>query len=625
MISAKNLPAPLTNGELIHSATLDEVPSAKDLQAWLEDKGLDTKDWGQGNTKEVGKFWKEIKLNEAGLELWKCSDGALQPVRVTHVLRARVSCPERYDRQIFLFNTWQQYGDGRTRTRNGLLSEKLTVDEMPLEDNLHDVCQRAVTEEEMQRVVESSFQIGPGTPAPEYDPDYVCPLEVVDEHFIDHIIEVEKSKSYPGLLTMYHLYTVDIICTGLPLMHLNTLEFDHPDANGHRKLKYIHAWEWMEWPQIQRYLVEGSELKETKRKGSFADAEALRDWLSQFNLELSDWGQGTFKPISALWKELEHEDSQIELWGRHDGVPLLMRVTHVLQLKIISASEKLRGKFLFCTSTELSNGSNRVAHTLPAMKLSLKDIPYDVERFRICAEAAIKEQLTYIVDMHYRMDPARLPDLQSITPQSVVIDKLSFIEERKDVEESPSYRGLFTMYHLYCMEAECTGLPDVDFAALEVKGKDAPISRKNWSWHSAQKVMDIMRHRSQSLVRQQAFSSALLESVRQESGAGLERLSSSIQELCNRLPKDDPQVLELLQQTRDFQQSLHDLLDSEKTTHPETSGSTNSASLPPSMLATMEKTTLTSEKFLEEAQWKQVAAAKAKAQVRRTSLVPNAS
>lgn len=28
---------------------------------------------------------------------------------------------------------------------------------------------------------------------------------------------------------MYHLYTVDIICTGLPLTDLNTLEFEHPD------------------------------------------------------------------------------------------------------------------------------------------------------------------------------------------------------------------------------------------------------------------------------------------------------------------------------------------------------------------------------------------------------------
>lgn len=54
-------------------------------------------------------------------------------------LVSQVTSPDRYQRGIFLFNTWQQYGDGRTRTRNGLLSEKLTIDEMPLEQNLHEV------------------------------------------------------------------------------------------------------------------------------------------------------------------------------------------------------------------------------------------------------------------------------------------------------------------------------------------------------------------------------------------------------------------------------------------------------------------------------------------------------
>ena len=73
------------------------------------------------------------------------------------------------------------------------------------------------------------MKIGLGRPAPEYDPNYTCPLEasrrrrrrrrlraakqhvtsqlcvtnallqVVNEHFVDHIIELEKSKSYPGL------------------------------------------------------------------------------------------------------------------------------------------------------------------------------------------------------------------------------------------------------------------------------------------------------------------------------------------------------------------------------------------------------------------------------------------
>ncbi|CAE7241417.1 HERC2, partial [Symbiodinium pilosum] len=363
---------------------------------------LDTTDWGKDNTKGVSKFWKEIKLNEAALELWRAADGNLLPVRTTHVLRAKVTSPDRYERGIFLFNTWQQYGDGRTRTRNGLLSEKLTTDEMPLEENLLEVCRRAVTEEEMQRVVESTMKISLGRAAPEYDPSYTCPLEVVNAHFVDHIIELEKSKSYPGLLTMYHLYTVDIICTGLPLTDLNTLEFEHPDKDGKRKLKYIHAWVWLEWPQIQRYLFEGSELKETKRKGSFANAAALTTWLSQFDLKMEKWGKGTLKSVEALFKEIENEDSQLELWGRHDGVPMLMRVTHVLQLRVTSPEPSLKGKFLFSTWAELLNGKRRVTHTLPAMKLTLKDMPYDEEKFRASASALVTEQLGHVVDIHYR-------------------------------------------------------------------------------------------------------------------------------------------------------------------------------------------------------------------------------
>ncbi|CAE7588200.1 HERC2 [Symbiodinium sp. CCMP2456] len=553
MVAASNLPAPLTDGELIQSASLSDVPDAESLAAWLLDKGLDTADWGKDNTKGVSKFWKEIKLNEAALELWRAADGSLIPVRTTHVLRAKVTSPDRYERGIFLFNTWQQYGDGRTRTRNGLLSEKLTTDEMPLEENLHEVCRRAVTEEEMQRVVESTMKIGLGRPAPEYDPNYTCPLEVVNEHFVDHIIELEKSKSYPGLLTMYHLYTVDIVCTGLPLTDLNTLEFEHPDKDGKRKLKYIHAWVWLEWPQIQRYLFEGSELKETKRKGSFANAGALTTWLSQFDLRMEKWGKGTLKSVEALFKEIENEDSLLELWGRHDGVPMLMRVTHVLQLRVTSPEPSLKGTEISIWEykerqsprlqkayEELLNGKRRVTHTLPAMKLTLKldfglnefafftaqphesagrrkDMPYDEEKFRASAAAlatgfAIKlqlvevtEQLNHVVDIHYRITPST--SLRDSEPSGVQLHEVHFVEQRHDVEESPSYRGLFTMYHLYCMEAECSGLPISDFASMDLKDGNI-YSLKGWSWSSAQRVMDIMRHRSLVIEREQAAAHA---------------------------------------------------------------------------------------------------------------------
>jgi len=68
MVAASNLPAPLTNGELIQTALLDDVPSSDELAQWLLDKGLDTTDWGKENTKDVSKFWKAPWSLKSGSE-----------------------------------------------------------------------------------------------------------------------------------------------------------------------------------------------------------------------------------------------------------------------------------------------------------------------------------------------------------------------------------------------------------------------------------------------------------------------------------------------------------------------------------------------------------------------------
>jgi len=115
------MPQPLGRAFCKEAATLKDVPNSEALASWLHKRGLNTETWGQGDTKGVEKFWKEIKDNESSLELWLCEDGTLQVLRVTHVLRAKVCSRKSYSKGVFLFNTWQQYGDGRKRFRNGLL------------------------------------------------------------------------------------------------------------------------------------------------------------------------------------------------------------------------------------------------------------------------------------------------------------------------------------------------------------------------------------------------------------------------------------------------------------------------------------------------------------------------
>jgi hypothetical protein len=614
-----HLPEPLTGATKVLEATLKDTPTPEALAAWLGERGLDTSGWGSGDTKTVKKFWQEIDLQEAGAEVWRKADGTLQPVRVTHVLRAKVTSRDHYERGIFLFNTWQQFGDGRTRTRNGLLSEKLTLGEMPLEDNLHEVCQRAVTEEEMQRVVESACKIGPGRPAPEYDPNYECPLRVVDEKFVDHIIEVEISKSYPGLLTMYHLYTVEIICSGLPIVDLNTLEFDHPDKNGKRKLKYIHAWVWLEWGKIQRYLFEGSQLKERKKAGDFKDHVALKQWLSQFSLSLSMWGKETFKSVESLWKEIETEETQLELWGRQDGVPLLVRVAHVLQVEVHPIDPRLNGKFLLNTWTQMPNGTCRTENRMLAHKLNITSDPYDNKKFAEEAKNAVQEQLAYLVDTHFQLNPDRLPTPEESPKNPVNVVKCKFKEQRCEVEESPSYKGLLTMYQIYCMSAECDGLPVANFASLDFRpdGKSGQIKLKyahGWSWVSWSQALGIVNDGTKAGERRVGgYLADTEDSARRldEAVGQLAGLMGAMQKICRKVSAKDNDAIEAARHAIGLHRSLLDLQErSSKIKRENQNSDSRAAMLPPSMISKMAESTLADKGLLEEAQWQREQEAK---------------
>jgi len=551
------IPEPLKTGELVETAALEQVPTAEALKEWLEARGLDTSGWGKGDTKQVAAFWKEIKLCESGLEVWKKADGQVQPVRVTHVLRAKVCSPSSYDRKIFLFNTWQQFGDGRKRIRNALLSEKLSTEEMPLEDHLHEVCVRAMGEEMMQ-LAEVQFKVSGERPAPEFDPDYQNPITVVDEKLVNHTIEVELSKSYPGLLTMYHLYTVDIVCSGLPTTDFNTLEFKEPNNEGTRKLKYVHAWIWLEWPKIQRYLFEGSKFKERKSKGSFKDPDSLADWLSRLNVDLSCWGNGEYRSVRQLFKELENQETQLEVWNRHDGVMLLMRVVHLLQLKVKSPDPKQAGKFIFQQWGQQVSGNSRQVYRFLARKISVEHLPLDRTRFVAAAEEAVKEELTYVVEPHFQFYPDQPTDLNDMSPSEVQVCRVDFVDHRTDVEESPSFKGLCTLYHIYTAEVECEGLPMADFASLVVRetpNKDTGVlerklvSANGWSWITWQQSLDLMHARAHEMGRQQEAA------IRSSSEIAI-GLSSTLEKLVAKVSEDDEDAQEAQQLIRDLRRHL---------------------------------------------------------------------
>jgi hypothetical protein len=600
------VPEPLDSAEKLKEYTLSDVPNVEALTKFLQEHKIDTEQWGKGNTKEVKKYWGELKGDEAGLEVWRMSTGELVPIRVTHVLRAKVSSPECYERGIYLFNTWQQYGDGRKRTRNGLLSEKLTISEMPLADNLHEVCERAVVEEEMCFVVDSAVKVQPNKPPPEHDPNYRCPLKVITEDFMEHTIEIEASKSYPGLMTMYHLYTVDIICSGLPTVDFNTLEFEHDvGKDGMRKLKYVHAWVWLRWDRIQRYLFESSEVKARKTKGSFQDAKQLATWLSQFDLGLEEWGRDGRKDPEALFKELENEETVLELWSRREGgVPLLMRVVHVIQLKLASTDSRQAGKMLFHVWQQSGDGYIKNVNRPLSRKLSTADAAgagkatFNDEKFRMFANQAVQDQLGHLVDLHTRVGPSMPPErIQGYHPE-IAVRTVNFCDHRYDLEDSPSFKGLVTMYHLYTVDVQCEGLPVTDFASVVTQRSNTTLC--GWSWITWQQSIDILHARAQTNERRKKEDIQRLNNGFKAGLESLTELTLALGQLQNGSTERSSTIAEVSDLCKELEECLQSacqpVVDDRVTPIP------TSISLPPTMVSDLAARKLVTDSFLDEAE-----------------------
>jgi hypothetical protein len=542
---------PLVGAVKVQDVGLEDVPDEASLAQWLQEMGVDVASWGTGSTKSVGSCWKEIKNNESGLEVWRDLSGKLLPVRTTHVLRAKVSSAKGYERGLFLLNTWQQLSSGKKKTRNCLLSEKLMTDEVPVQDHLMDVCRRALAEE-MGFLEDASFELKRGRTVPNQDSAHPGNLEVERAEFIDYQVEVMQRGSYPGLVTMYHLYTVDIICRGLPEKDFNSLEFHGPDENGVRPLKYIHAWRWLEWSEIKRYLFEGSELKERKQRGCFQDEADLRAWLArQPGIDLSMWGQDHLSSVRDLYDEVERDEAHLELWGRNDGVPLMIRVVHLLDMLVVGTDQQLQkgqseGKYLFQREKSYQDGAVITVNRHMSKKISMADILGASKRglaskkseFLRHAQQAVEQQFQYLEDQHFKLHRHTPPRVSEMTRSNISVEDASFGGHRFAVEESHSFKGMLTMYHKYTMEVKCRGLPTDDFVSLQVA--DGRINcAKSWRWMTWQESQDLLHDEAREAGRLRGSASECLGTVEcrlADTTQSLERLEGAVRSDAAALP-----------------------------------------------------------------------------------------
>ncbi len=179
------------------------MPSFKniyELRAWLAANGIDLSLWGTGNAKAVEDLWSELVAGETA---WQDDP----PLRITRVVSVLV-----YKGNRTLVEARQTLSDDRERPRGVPPSEKMRVDELPL-----DAAARCLDEELGVRADDLR-------------------LLGVEESRVPR-----PSRSYPGLYTRYVAFQVEAAVTGLPDGDFTTIE-----RGPNREHGKTHYWTWME-------------------------------------------------------------------------------------------------------------------------------------------------------------------------------------------------------------------------------------------------------------------------------------------------------------------------------------------------------------------------------------------
>jgi len=283
-----------------------------------------------------------------------------------------------------------------------------------------------------------------------------------------------------------------------------------------------------------------------------------------------------------------------------------MRVVHVLQLQVTANDPRLAGKFLLQKWQQSSEGQVQSTNRLLAKKLSTAQLPFDDERFGESARAAVNEQLKYLTDPYFQLDEGVTVSIEEQEPSGVVVKKVEFVGHRHEVEESPSFKGMHTMYHLYTLEVVCDGLPLADFNSMcftSSKSKEAGQPVVNgWHWSTWQETLDVLHARTSTLERRETWR---LQKVAQTS-AMVSGLQASVDRLASKSSPDDADLAQMKQLVGQLQKEIQELRGSSQSTGLAGDSGDLARMFPPSMISKMATQTIASQKFLEQVDWVKV-------------------
>ena len=178
--------------------------------------------------------------------------------------------------------------------------------------------------------------------------------------------------------------------------------------------------------------------------------EQLRALLLSNGVDLSAWGQGGFKTIEHLLREIEAGETRLQ-GPPFQGLPL-MRVVSVVCLKIRKGNA-----YLIEAKQLMADGRERLRNRTPCEKVRPgESLPEAAVRCLVEEMGLARERIHILEDS---------------------------CQKSQEIKDANSYPGLQACYLFYNFEARVDGLSDTDFETEEsANNPDDPVRKHYWSW-----------------------------------------------------------------------------------------------------------------------------------------------
>jgi len=371
----------------------DDVDT-RSVEKLLVDHNISLDKFGQGQAKPFNAFVQEIQSGESRLLIDATKYKHL--VRVVDVVLLRI-CVTVGSETKYLIETSETYPDGRAR----MGTNQLPGNKKHPYENARQAAERL--SKELLNMPDCGI---------EFDSD------------VDNIEQSVESPSYPGVQTVYKKEVLTGRVTTKDKKVLDRIGVAGAGFTMKDLHKYTRSYAWYSEKECEDKKIK---LKVPKEDGKFSalvyppiglEEEELNDFMTQNKVDVSKWGEGTYRSVAEFSEELVKGEAT--LIKRAEGQ--IVRVVDIVVLKIIDESARI-----LVEVEEVGKGVSSKLHRFPAIKRRS-----DEHQF-----AAARRLITKFLHM----------DENTITIDNTLV---RVVEE---LQESTSYYGIKTLYRKRFMSA----------------------------------------------------------------------------------------------------------------------------------------------------------------------------